>query len=193
MGRLLFLLFTAVPLLDLWLLVQLGGRVGALPTLLAVLATGLLGAVLAKREGRRVLEGYRRALAEGRAPEEGLLGGALVLAGGVLLVSPGVLTDVAGLLLLLPPTRALAARALRRRLEAGVRSGRVAVFHMGGRTPAPGAPGPWGPTAPRAAPTASRRSPASGAGRGAREEAEVVEEAPGAQPHAAGALPRREG
>jgi UPF0716 protein FxsA len=113
----LFLAFTLVPIVDLWLLLRIGGRLGLVPTVALVVGTGLLGAWLARREGARVLQGWRRAMADGRLPEEGVLSGALVLAGGVLLVTPGVLTDVAGLALLLPPTRRVAADGLRRWLR----------------------------------------------------------------------------
>jgi UPF0716 protein FxsA len=140
----LFLAFTLVPLLDLWLLLRIGGRLGLAPTVALVLGTGLLGAWLARREGARVLQGWRRAAAEGRLPEEGVLSGALVLAGGVLLVTPGVLTDVAGIALLLPPTRRLAAGALRGWLLRKVERGQVRVTTFGGP--------PWPGGGPPAAP-----------------------------------------
>lgn len=154
--RLLLLLFAAVPLVDLWLLVQVGRSLGPPATLALVLASALVGVRLAQREGRRVLAGWQRSMARGHLPEAGLLEGALVLAGGVLLVLPGVLTDVLGLLLLVPPTRRLAARALRRRLESGVRSGRVHVFSFGGRPR-----GPWDTARPdgASAPHAFRHDP----------------------------------
>jgi UPF0716 protein FxsA len=132
---LLFLLFTVVPVLELWLLLRIGGEIGAAPTIAMLVVTGVAGSWLAKREGRRVLQGWRRAVAEGRAPEEGILSGALVLAGGVLLVSPGVLTDVVGVALLFPPTRRLAARALRRVVERRIARGSIRVFRTGGGFP----------------------------------------------------------
>jgi UPF0716 protein FxsA len=130
-GRL-FLLFALLPLVDLWVLLRIGRAMGFWPTVALVIATGFAGAWLAKREGRRVLEGWRRDLAEGRVPDEGVLSGALVLAGGLLLVSPGVITDVAGLALLLPPTRRAVAAGLRRWLAAKVRSGQLRVVTLGG-------------------------------------------------------------
>jgi len=106
-----------------------------------VLVTGAVGATLAKREGLRVLRDYQRTLAEGRLPPEGLLGAVLVLAGGVLLVAPGLITDVVGLLLLVPPTRRLVVRWLRRRLDRALKSGSVRVstfgFGVGGQRPVP--------------------------------------------------------
>jgi UPF0716 protein FxsA len=129
-GRL-FLLFVAVPLLDLWLLLRIGRGLGFWPTIALVVVTGMTGAWLAKIEGLRVLRAWQRAVAEGRLPEEGVLSGALVLVGALLLVTPGVITDVAGLALLFPPTRRLAARGLRRWLERQVRTGRVRVVTFG--------------------------------------------------------------
>jgi UPF0716 protein FxsA len=129
-GRL-FLLFTLLPLLDLWVLLAIGRALGLWPTLALVVLTGLAGAWLAKAEGRRVLRGWQGALAEGRVPDEGILSGALVLAGGVLLVSPGVITDVVGLALLFPPTRRLAAAGLRAYLGRQLRSGHLRVVTFG--------------------------------------------------------------
>ena len=104
-------MFTLVPVLELYLLIAVGGAIGAPATIGLVLATGLLGAVLAKREGMRVLRAWQEAMARGQIPEEGLASSLLVLVGGVLLVTPGVLTDVVWLALLAPPTRrALAGR-----------------------------------------------------------------------------------
>ena len=125
-GKLL-LLFTVVPLLELWLLLLIGDVMGFWPTVLLVLTTGALGAWLAKSEGIRVLRRWQAAIAEGRLPEDGVLGGLLVLVGGVLLVTPGVLTDVTGLLLLFPPSRRLIAAAVTRHMERRVADGSVRV------------------------------------------------------------------
>ncbi len=114
---LLVLAFVVVPVVEIWLLVLIGGQIGFWPTVGVSLATALVGGYLAKREGRRVLGRWRDAMTSGRVPDEGLLGGALVLAGGVLLVLPGVLTDVLGLALLFPPTRRLVGDRVRARLE----------------------------------------------------------------------------
>ncbi len=130
MGKFL-LLFTIVPLLELYLLLLLGELMGFWPTVGLVLLTGVVGAWLAKSEGLRVFRKWQAALAEGRMPEEGVLGGLLVLVGGVLLVTPGVLTDVTGLLLLLPPSRRLIARGVQAHFEKRIQDGtvRVVQFH----------------------------------------------------------------
>jgi len=126
MGKLL-LAFTVIPLVELYLLINLGTWMGVWPTIALVLVTGCVGAFLAKREGLKVLTQWRGALAEGRVPEEGVLGGVLVLVGGVLLVTPGVLTDALGLSLLVPVSRRFWATIVRRRYEKAVEAGRFQV------------------------------------------------------------------
>jgi UPF0716 protein FxsA len=133
----LFLLFTIVPIVDLWLLLRIGRAIGLIPAVALVVVTGIVGAALAKAEGTRVLGSWRRALAEGRMPDEGVLSGALVLVGGALLVAPGVITDVVGIALLAPPTRRLAAGALRDWLGRKIERGGVRVVTFGGPPPRP--------------------------------------------------------
>ena len=147
MGRL-FLLFTLVPLVELFLLVQVTEATSLSTTLLFVVLTGVLGAYFARREGARVIREWQAATRSGRMPSEGILGGVLVLVGGVLLVAPGVLTDVVGLLLLIPPTRRAIAVLVRRWLQRRIADGSLHVsgFRMGRRGP-PGAP--HGGPAPR--------------------------------------------
>lgn len=130
----LFILFVVMPVVELWLLITIGRSVGALPTVLLVVGTGALGAALARHEGRRVFEGWRRAAKEGRLPEEGVLESALILAGGVLLLTPGVISDLTGLALLFRPTRRVFAGLLRRKLEAKLADGSIRVqgFGFGG-------------------------------------------------------------
>ncbi len=113
----LLLLFTLVPALELALLIVIGQRLGVLPTIALILITGLIGAWLARREGSRTWREFRAALATGRVPGDELQQGLAILIGGALLLTPGVFTDLFGLLLLLPPSRQLVMRELRRRLE----------------------------------------------------------------------------
>lgn len=124
----LLLLFTLVPLLELGVLVQIGQRVGVGPTLLLVLATGVVGAWLARREGTRTWWTVRKRLRAGRLPAEEMLHGLLILVAGAFLVTPGVLTDGAGFALLVRPLRGrLIGRLrgwLRRQVETGGASAR---------------------------------------------------------------------
>ena len=131
MGRL-FLVFTIVPLLELLLLLRIGDALGAWPTIGLVIATGIVGAALARREGLRVLRQWRLAVAEGRIPEQGVLSGVLVLIGGVLLVTPGVVTDALGLALLFPPTRKVFAEQVRRWTARQIRKGNIHLVDWGG-------------------------------------------------------------
>jgi len=139
-GRL-ALLFVIVPVLELVLLVRLGQWIGLLPTLALVLSTGLAGAWLARAEGLRVLWAFRSELASGRLPGQALQDGIAVLVGGAFLLTPGILTDLTGLALLLPPTRRWIQARVRRSIERGIRSGEVRFVVMGA-----------GPSAPRQAP-----------------------------------------
>ncbi|MFQ5772136.1 MAG: FxsA family protein [bacterium] len=101
----LLLLFTIVPLIELALLIKLGQHIGLFNTIAVVIVTGIVGAALARYEGFGILHRIQNELARGQLPAESLLDGALILAGALLLLTPGLLTDVAGLALLLPFTR----------------------------------------------------------------------------------------
>ena len=126
-GKVLFLLFTIIPIVETWLLVLLGRAMGFWPTVGLVLLSGVVGAWLAKHEGLRVFRRWQESLAAGRVPEEGVLSALLVLVGGILLVAPGVLTDVTGLLLLFPPTRRVIAGWVRRFVERRIERGQIRV------------------------------------------------------------------
>lgn len=115
-GRL-FLLFTLGPLIELALLLYFADTFGWRATLVTVVATGLLGAWLVRREGWRAWERIQRDLNEGRMPTNSMIDGLMIFAGGVLLITPGVLSDLLGLALVFPPTRALIRRYVRRRFE----------------------------------------------------------------------------
>ncbi len=134
LARLMFF-FVVVPLVELMLLIRIGEWIGLWPTLALVLVTGAVGATLARAEGTRVLTQFRRELAEGRLPGQPLLDGISVLVGGAFLLTPGILTDLAGLVLLFPPSRRWIQRRLRSRLESRIRDGTLNVVVMGS--------GPW--------------------------------------------------
>jgi UPF0716 protein FxsA len=142
LGRLL-LLFTVVPLIELYLLIQVGELLGAGPTIAIVFVTGLLGAFLARREGGRVMRSWRASMERMEVPKDGVLSGVLVLVGGVLLVTPGVVTDFVGLSLLFPPTRRFVAKYLKRYVERHFQVQTMNLESMGGGFP--GADGSFGP------------------------------------------------
>ncbi len=103
----LFLLFTTIPLLELWLLLELGKIMGPVPTIALVIGTGILGAALAKSEGLRTFRRVQEDLATGRLPKDAMLDGLLILIAGAVLLTPGILTDFLGFFLLIPWGRAL--------------------------------------------------------------------------------------
>ena len=125
------LLFVLVPVLELMLLIRVGEWVGLWPTLALILTTGLAGAALARAEGLRVFFQFQRELLSGRLPGQALLDGISVLIGGAFLVTPGILTDLAGFALLLPPTRRLIQARVRRSLERRIKEGTVRVAFGG--------------------------------------------------------------
>lgn len=112
MGAVLALLFLAVPVLEIFVIIEVGQAIGAVPTVALLLLESALGAWLVRREGRRAWLALRDALGSGRLPGRELTDAALVLVGGTLLLTPGFVTDVVGFALILPLTRPVARRAL---------------------------------------------------------------------------------
>lgn len=110
----LFLLFTVLPALELYLLIKIGSVIGGPETVLAVIGMGVLGAWLAKREGLGVLREIQQDLARGLPPADRIVEGLMVLTGSVLLVTPGVITDIFAIVLLVPPLRRALAPVVRR-------------------------------------------------------------------------------
>lgn len=105
MVRRLILLFMVVPIIELAVLIQLGRLIGLWPTLGIIAVTGVLGAMLASREGLRAWHAFQMELAQGRVPGRPILDGLSIFAGGALLLTPGLLTDFLGFALLARPTR----------------------------------------------------------------------------------------
>lgn len=124
----LLLLFTLVPLVELYVLIRIGGLIGGGPTVLLVLGTGAVGAWLARREGLRSWIAVQRELASGRLPTNELLHGLLVVVSGVLLVTPGIFTDAFGLLMLIRPVRTGMISRVQRRLASRIQAGDVRLW-----------------------------------------------------------------
>lgn len=110
---LLVILFIAVPILELYVIIQIGSLIGVIPTLALLLADALLGSLLLRHQGRGVWQRFNAALAERRFPGREVADGLLIAVGGTLLLTPGFITDIFGLVLLIPPTRAIVRRLLR--------------------------------------------------------------------------------
>lgn len=127
MGLLLVLLFIVVPIAELYVIIQVGEWIGVWPTLLLLLLDAIVGSWLLKHEGRAAWRRFNQALAEKRIPAAEVADGFLVILGGALLIAPGFITDIFGILFLIPPTRALARKVLYR-----FTVGRVAIVGFPG-------------------------------------------------------------
>jgi len=109
-------LFIVLPLAELYVILKVGDAIGAVWTIALLAADSLLGALLLRSQGRSVWRRFNAALAEGKMPHREVMDGVLVIFGGAFLITPGFITDIIGLLLLLPPTRALIRSRVVRRL-----------------------------------------------------------------------------
>ena len=140
---LLVLLFVVVPIAELYVIVQVAGGIGAANTILLLIGISVLGAWLAKQAGIGVLNRLQRTIRQGRVPSAELVDGGLVLFAGALMITPGFLSDLLAIALLLPPTRAVVRHAILGRIRAG--GGAIRVV-SGWRRPGPGAPSPGAST-----------------------------------------------
>ena len=113
----LFLAFTLIPVAEIYLLIKVGSQIGAAKTVAIVIATGFAGAYLARMQGLQTMLKVRLGLQQGQLPTEELLDAVLIFVAGVVLLTPGFITDAAGLLLLVPETRYFAKRYIIKRLE----------------------------------------------------------------------------
>jgi UPF0716 protein FxsA len=118
----LLVIFIVVPLAELYVIFKVGDEIGLPLTILILAIDSVVGSLLLKSQGRAVWRRFSETMAAGRVPHREVLDGVMVIFGGAFLITPGFLTDILGVLLLLPPTRALIRRALIRAL-----SGRVAI------------------------------------------------------------------
>jgi UPF0716 protein FxsA len=146
MAFLLIALFIVVPIAELYVIIQVGQLIGIWPTLILLLADALLGSMLLKHEGRSAWRRFNEALAARRFPGREVADGALIIVGGTLLLTPGFITDIFGLFFLLPPTRAISRRLLKR-----LTIGRFAVVGASA-----GGFGPFGPPSGGPGPRPSR-------------------------------------
>jgi UPF0716 protein FxsA len=129
----LLVLFIGVPLVELALLIKLGTLIGILKTILIVVGTGVAGAALARSQGFSILSRIQRDLEAGHLPTDELINGAFVLAGGLLLLTPGIVTDAVGFSLLIPFSRELIKEAGKRYVQGKLDRGEVIVITRHGR------------------------------------------------------------
>jgi len=122
--------FIVMPIVELAVLIRVHSHIGLANTIAVVIVTGFAGAIMARAQGFMVLMQIRKDMAEGRMPAPRLMDGVMILIAGVLLITPGLITDGAGFLLLMPPIRAAIRGWLRRKVEASIRNGNTTV-HWG--------------------------------------------------------------
>jgi UPF0716 protein FxsA len=131
----LIVLFIVVPLAELYVILQVGEAIGALWTILLLAADSVIGSLLLRSQGRTVWRRFNATLTEGRMPHREVIDGVLVVFGGAFLITPGFLTDIVGILLLIPPTRTLIRRLVVRRLGKRVAVGVVGAERRQRRRP----------------------------------------------------------
>jgi len=110
---LLVALFIVIPIVELWVIIEIGSLIGVWPTIALLLADALLGSLLLRHQGRGAWRRFNEAIAERRFPGREVADGLLIAIGGTLLLTPGFLTDVVGAIFLIPPTRAIVRRLMR--------------------------------------------------------------------------------
>ncbi len=126
----LFILFTVVPLLELFLLIQVGSRIGTMETIAIVLGTALLGAILIKLQGLMVIDNIKDALLEKRFPADEILNALIVVISGALLITPGILTDIVSILLLTPPGAGLVRDVIKSKLREKIGNNNIKTIRI---------------------------------------------------------------
>ena len=120
MGLLLFVIFIVVPIVELYVILQVADAIGVLETVALLIVVAIAGSWLVKQQGVAAWGRFRRTLQEGRVPTDEISDGALIMFGGALLLTPGFVTDALGLVLLFPPTRLIVKKAAGRRMRARI-------------------------------------------------------------------------
>lgn len=128
MSRWLFVFFIVVPALEVLTFIKIGQLIGGWQTFFCVLLSGFIGIYICKLEARKVWGTARRLMAQGQIPGKEILDGICLFAGGILLITPGFLTDILGLFLILPATRILFRRWLQLYITAKIAKGQTRIF-----------------------------------------------------------------
>lgn len=123
----LFLAFTIIPFIEIYLLIKIGSYLGAFNTVIIVILTAFFGALLARYQGFQTMLRVRESLERGEMPAEELMDALLILLAGIVLLTPGFLTDLAGLIILIPSTRLMFKRWLRKKFDAWSSQKRIDV------------------------------------------------------------------
>ncbi|MHB9094967.1 MAG: FxsA family protein [Eubacteriales bacterium] len=122
------LLFIAVPVAEVIIYIKLGKIIGLFPTLALIFGTGIVGVILARQQGFQIMNAVRTEIAVGRVPGNQLIDGFLILIGAVFLITPGLLTDLAGFFLLVPFTRVRVREFLKRKIRKWIREGKTSIL-----------------------------------------------------------------
>ncbi len=128
MFSILVLLFTVVPALEIFLLFKIGSEIGGFNTFMIVIITGILGAALAKSQGLMILQNLQQEMQKGELPANHIIQGLMVFAGGLLLLTPGFVTDILGFSLVLPGTRHLLMLWVKRLIGKAIQNGNVQFY-----------------------------------------------------------------
>lgn len=119
----LLMLFIIVPVVELYILIEVGKKIGSLTTIGIIILTGILGAYLVKSQGFMILKKIQNDLNEGILPGNSLIQGAIILAGGILLLTPGFITDIIGFIFLIPASRRVVKKYLLKWLKGKIKKG----------------------------------------------------------------------
>ncbi|MCC5854277.1 MAG: FxsA family protein [Idiomarina sp.] len=133
----LLLIFVVVPLLEIWVLIQVGQVIGGLNTIALLVITAIIGAALVKRQGIKTLQQAQLRMARGEMPGREMASGVLIFVAGLMFVTPGFLTDVVAILLLLPPVQLAVGLWLMKHIQVRGATGAQFHFHAGGGNRSP--------------------------------------------------------
>jgi len=121
----LLILFVIIPVTELYILIEVGKRIGILTTISIIIFTGILGTYLVKNQGFMILKKIQNDLNDGIMPGDSLIQGAIILAGGILLLTPGFVTDILGFIFLIPVSRNLIKKYLLKWLKGKIKEGNI--------------------------------------------------------------------
>ena len=128
MFGILFLLFTVIPALELFFLFKVGSIIGGMNTVFIVIITGIVGAAFAKSQGLSILAKIQNETQKGKIPGDEIIQGLMIFAGGILLITPGFMTDIFGLSLVMPGTRHLLTSMAKALVLKGMKNGNVQFY-----------------------------------------------------------------
>lgn len=130
----LLVLFTVIPAIEIFLFIEIGGQIGAFNTFMIVIVTGIVGATLAKSQGLQIIQKIQTEINSGQLPADQFFHGLLVFGGGLLLITPGFITDIIGICMVFPGTRHIILIYAKDLIMKGVQNGNIHVFTNNSQT-----------------------------------------------------------